>query len=289
MVDTEVGLLLTVQPRVNQDGLISMTVDTENSALGEAEDGVPVAVDNNGNPVKSPNINITTASTTLSARSGQTVVFAGLIQKTKSRFVSKVPYLGDIPLLGNLCRFNREEDKRSELMIIMTPYLVNGDEDLEWLNTIETDRMSWAISDVIESFGDQGFSAGRGLWGEGADSPVIYPHDDPTGLQSSPGNTRRPSAPPAGLIDPGPAAEDGSDDSGMGASPDRWTEPMPMQPVRVEDATAPYVQPVDPTAPVSVYGPIPPHYYGTGAQPRRQESGQVPPAATGYRPGPPLR
>ena len=289
VVDTEVGLLLTVQPRVNQDGLISMTVDTENSALGEAEDGVPVAVDNNGNPVKSPNINITTASTTLSARSGQTVVFAGLIQKTKARFVSKVPYLGDIPLLGNLFRFNREEDKRSELMIIMTPYLVNGDEDLEWLNTIETDRMSWAISDVIDSFGDQGFSAGRGLWGEGADSPVIYPHDDPTGLQSSPGNTRRPSAPPAGLIDPGPAAEDGADDNGMGASPDRWTDPMPMQPVRVEDATAPYVQPVDPTAPVSVYGPIPPHYYGTGGQPRRQESGQVPPAATGYRPGPPLR
>ena len=291
VVDTEVGLLLTVQPRVNQDGLISMTVDTENSALGELEDGVPVAVDNNGNPVKSPNINITTASTTLSARSGQTVVFAGLIQKTKARFVSKVPYLGDIPLLGNLFRFNREEDKRSELMIIMTPYLVNGDEDLEWLNTIETDRMSWAISDVIESFGDQGFSAGRGLWGEDAGSPVIYPHDDPTGLQSRPGNTRRPSAPPAGLIAPDPAAEDGSGDNGMGASQDRWTEPMPMQPVRIEDATGPYVQPVDPAAPVSVYGPIPPHYYGTEAppvQPRREESGQAP-AATGYRPGPPLR
>ncbi|MEE3370429.1 MAG: secretin N-terminal domain-containing protein [Planctomycetota bacterium] len=291
VVDTEVGLLLTVQPRVNQDGLISMTVDTENSALGEADDGVPVAVDNNGNPVISPNINITTASTTLSARSGQTVVFAGLIQQTKAQLVSKVPYLGDIPLLGNLFRFDREVDKRSELMIIMTPYLVNGDEDLEWLNTIETDRMSWAISDVIESFGDQGFSAGRGLWGEGVDSPVIYPHDDPTGLQSRPGNSRRPIAPPDGLIDPGPAAEGSTEENGMGGAQGRWTDPMPMQPVRVEDATAPYVQPVDPAAPVSVYGPIPPHYYDAAASPnqaRITEPVQTP-AATGYRAAPPLR
>ena len=93
VTDTEVGLLLTVQPRVNQDGLISMTVDTENSAL-DPSGGVPVAVDATGQAVLSPNINITTASTTLSARSGQTVVFAGLIQKSKTRLTRKVPLPG---------------------------------------------------------------------------------------------------------------------------------------------------------------------------------------------------
>ena len=289
VTDTEVGLLLTVQPRVNQDGLISMTVDTENSAL-DPSGGVPVAVDATGQAVLSPNINITTASTTLSARSGQTVVFAGLIQKSKTRLTRKVPFLGDIPLLGSLFRFESEADKRSELMIIMTPYLVNGDEDLEWLNAIESDRMSWAISDVIEMYGDRGLSAGRGFWGD-EDSSVIYPHDDPTGLQSTPSGGMRPGAPPEGMIDRGEKPDENADDDGSAALPDGRYELSPMQPVRVEDATAPFVSPIQAGPPVSIYGPIQPQNYGAGPQPPQGRPEEPSPGTpqTGYRPGPPLR
>lgn len=192
VVDTQIGLLLRVTPRVNQDGMIAMTVDTENSNLDSS--GVPVAVDATGVPVISPNINITTASSTLLARSGQTVVFAGLIQTQRNKSARKVPYLSDIPVVGRLFRFDSESERRSELMVIMTPYLVDSDEDVEWLNWIESDRMSWCLSDVVALDGDHGLSAGRGLWGAGR-APTVYPHVNPTGFESG-----APLGPPDGLM-----------------------------------------------------------------------------------------
>ncbi len=183
--DTDVGILLRIQPRVNQDGLIVMIIDTEKSEVGPREQGIPIAVDQQGNPILSPQINTTTAQATISAYSGQTVVFAGLITKNRSIASRRVPFLSDLPLVGRLFRFDSESEIRTELLIFLTPYVIREDRDYDWLKHVESQRMSWCLADVIEMHGDVGLSGGHGLWGP-ATIPLIFPDLDPTGQSPTP-------------------------------------------------------------------------------------------------------
>lgn len=177
--DEEVGLILRVLPRVGADGLIRLEIDAERSAVGVLADGIPVGFDSNGNPILSPRINRTRAQSILTAFSGQTVVFGGLIQKTRSQFSRRIPYVSNIPILGALFRFDQEIERRSEMLIIMTPIIVSGDEDLEFVKQEESSRMSYCIADVVEMNGDVGLNGGYGLWGP-AIGPMIYPDMTPT-------------------------------------------------------------------------------------------------------------
>ncbi len=182
--DVDVGMLLTVRPRVSPDGLVIMEVGAEKSSVGNPEDGIPVAITNDG-PVLSPQILTTTANTVVSAQSGQTVVFAGLITTNKTTNRRAVPYLGEMPYLGPLFRYDQTSEKRTELLIIMTPHVLDGDEDVDEIKHIESDRMSWALSDVIEIHGDADLSPGRGLWGEDEDTSTIFPDLDPSGMKGT--------------------------------------------------------------------------------------------------------
>ena len=178
--DTDVGLILTLRPRVSPDGLIVMEISTEKSEVGPPEQGTPVAVGADGTAIFSPPIFKTTAQTVVSAHSGQTVVFAGLMTKSTSETQRAVPYLSDLPLIGPAFRFTSTTDERTELLIIMTPHVIDGDEDIDRINNIESERMSWALSDVIELHGDVGLrSSGRGYGSNG--STIIYPDSNPTG------------------------------------------------------------------------------------------------------------
>jgi len=156
-----------------------MEISTEKSEVGPPEQGTPVAVGADGTAIFSPPIFKTTAQTVVSASSGQTVVFAGLMTKSTSETQRAVPYLSDLPLIGPAFRFTSTTDERTELLIIMTPHVINGDEDLARLKTVESERMSWALSDVIDLHGDVGLS-GRGS-SYGANSQIIYPDSNPTG------------------------------------------------------------------------------------------------------------
>jgi len=174
--DIDIGLILEVLPRVGADGLISMQIRAERSAISPVG-GTPIS--SGTTPVIIPNIDTTNAESTITAYSGQTVVFGGLIQKSRTNISRRVPYLADIPLLGIMFRFDRETERRSELLVIMTPMLVNGDEDLEYVKQVESSRMSYCLADVVEMHGDVGLSGGYGLWGP-AVGPVIYPDLHPT-------------------------------------------------------------------------------------------------------------
>ncbi|MCR9118666.1 MAG: hypothetical protein NXI22_17150, partial [bacterium] len=198
-----VGILLGITPRTSPDGLVVMEVNAEKSALGPVNQGIPIFVDNNGNVINSPLINTTTAQTTISARSGQTVVFAGLITKDNATTVRKVPLLGDVPVLGRLFRYDSQMDVRTELMIILTPYIIDDDEDLEWIKQVESERMNWCLADVVEVHGDIGVAERIGQGEFLSEGPtVIYPDANPTGdldapsqplkniMQSLPGGSR---------------------------------------------------------------------------------------------------
>ncbi len=206
-VDVPVGLGIAVLPRVNQDGLIVMQVQIQNSSVGDPDSGIPVGFGPTGEAILSPIITSTEASTTISAYSGQTVVFAGLISKNRTSASRRIPILGSLPLVGPAFRFDTETEQRRELLVVLTPRIIQSDEDYETLKHVESSRMSWCLADVLNVHGDVGLSGGNGLWGP-ARSQMIYPDLQPSVIEQR--STPRSGAPfpGTGLIDGYPIGQD---------------------------------------------------------------------------------
>ncbi len=181
--DEDVGVILSVTPRVSPDGMIIMSVDAVNSKLGSEADGVPVFV-SEGQIVRSPPIDIIQAQTTVMARSGQTVAFSGLIQDTVVQQKRGTPILSDLPVIGPLFTFESDEHERDELLIILTPYLVDNEAQLEASNQAAMSRMNWCLADVADVYG-----SGIGYDGfdpenlDSIETPTYFPDQDPTGQQ----------------------------------------------------------------------------------------------------------
>ena len=115
----DVANTLTITPTINADGYINMAVTQEiNTATNEVQFDAPI-------------ISTRSAQTQVLARSGQTVVIGGLIDRQQERNRSGVPYLSRIPILGAL--FGRTENRtiNSELFLFLTPHIVQTDEDAD--------------------------------------------------------------------------------------------------------------------------------------------------------------
>ena len=188
-----VGLILGVTPRISPEGMVVMEIDAEKSDVGPEIEGIPVSVSSQGQVIRSPRVNITTAQTTVSAASGQTIVIGGLIT-TDNRTVSRrVPYLSDIPLLGQLFRYDSGSNNRRELLIILTPHVVRGPEEAELLKQMEMSRMSWISSDIFDWMNPQ-MPISSSL--DSDQVPTVYPDRTP-----SAGSLSKP------VPDPEPAAK----------------------------------------------------------------------------------
>ena len=111
------GVGLAFTPIVLADGRISMRVRPEVSELSDAG-----SVRLNGYTV--PALTTRRAETTVELGSGQSFMIGGLIQNHHSNSVEKAPFLGDLPILGNLFRSTSFQKNETELVIIVTPYLV---------------------------------------------------------------------------------------------------------------------------------------------------------------------
>jgi hypothetical protein len=120
----------------------------------------------------------------VSARSGQTVILGGLITKSSNENTRRVPYLGDIPVLGRLFRYDSFTLMRRELLIILTPHIMNTDEAIEWMNIRESERMNWCLADIANIHGANSLSAGANR-GINPQSPIIFPDTDPSGQQGA--------------------------------------------------------------------------------------------------------
>jgi pilus assembly protein CpaC len=111
------GVSLAFTPTVLADGRISMRVRPEVSQLTTAG-----AVQLNGFTV--PALSTRRAETTIELGSGQSFMIAGLMQNTNNNVTSKAPGVGDVPVLGALFRSNSFKRNETELVIMVTPYLV---------------------------------------------------------------------------------------------------------------------------------------------------------------------
>ena len=174
-----VGLSLQVTPRISPDNLVVMNVTATNDRLGPLNEGVPIGVAANGDPILQPIVDSIEATTTVSAVSGQTVVLSGLIQKRDTALHRRVPILADVPLLGDLFRFDSMSTQRSELLIVLTPHVIRSRVESDMLKQVESARMSWCLSDVVDLHGPAGLRSRSDPAGA-AEAETIYPDSIPT-------------------------------------------------------------------------------------------------------------
>ena len=174
IVYRNVGLILNLIPRISPDGLIVMQISAEKSQLSP-EGGVPIGFSTGGQVLNAPIIDTTRALTTISALSGQTVVLGGLIETTKSDTHRRVPIIADIPLIGDLFRYDSVQEERREVLIILTPQIIYNKTDSDLVKQIESSRMSWILSDVINVHGEAGLRSRCDEWYDG-EMESVYPN-----------------------------------------------------------------------------------------------------------------
>ncbi len=111
------GIALDFTPTVLDDGRISLHVRPEVSEL-DRDAGIDI------NGLRIPGLRVRRADTTVELGSGQSFAIAGLVQSNSTNNIQKVPGLGNLPILGALFRSTRFQRNESELVIMVTPYLV---------------------------------------------------------------------------------------------------------------------------------------------------------------------
>ncbi len=109
----DVGVKLNVTPKISKDGYITLKIHPEvSSARRVAEVNNALAVDT------------TQADTNVIVKDGHTIVLGGLIKDTESKAQTKVPILGDIPLLGLLFRSYTKTKVKKEIVVFITPHIL---------------------------------------------------------------------------------------------------------------------------------------------------------------------
>ena len=110
------GIILQFKPVVDAQNRINSAVHTEVSNMsGQSVNGQPI-------------IATRSADSVITLHSGASIVIGGLMDSSETRNVSKIPLLGDIPIIGEFFKHTSKTRDKRELIIVVTPYLVGADE-----------------------------------------------------------------------------------------------------------------------------------------------------------------
>jgi general secretion pathway protein D len=126
----DVGITLRVTPQISEGGSVRLDI------FEEVSDVI------SNDPQLGPTTTIRSATTTVVAKDGQTVVIGGLIFDVKNKDQSKVPYISDIPVIGNLFRFSSDRNRKTNLLIFLTPHIIRTEREQRNLSVAErNDKM----------------------------------------------------------------------------------------------------------------------------------------------------
>jgi general secretion pathway protein D len=129
----DVGIILTVTPRISDGGLVSMEISVEDSTVDTTTLGTLPSV---------PVFGKRTAKTVLSISEGQAIVIGGLIQDSKNVTKSGIPLLSRIPLLGALFGQHEYITGKTELILLMTPHIIT--------DQLQSDTVTREFRDKVE-------------------------------------------------------------------------------------------------------------------------------------------
>jgi len=127
----QTGVTLMVYPRISASGSVTMTITQEVSAQG----GDVIVGDNQ----TATSFTVTTVSSTFAVKDGETVAIAGLIREHKDSSRFGVPFLSEIPLIGNLFGGSSRHSTRNELIVLITPHVIRT-----------PDRMAEITQEIID-------------------------------------------------------------------------------------------------------------------------------------------
>jgi general secretion pathway protein D len=128
----DVGITLRLTPQISEGDSVRLDIYEEVSAIVPSEAGNPNLV--------GPTTSVRSASTTVVAKSGQTVVIGGLISDNARRERRSVPYLENLPVLGNFFRSDEDTSNKINLLIFLTPHIVRDEAEIAQYSVGERDR-----------------------------------------------------------------------------------------------------------------------------------------------------
>jgi len=128
----DIGLTLKVKPRLSSNNKVALKVD----AIIEDVD------DSSGYNSPTPTTTKRTITTNATVRNGQTVILGGLIKNLAGTANTKVPFFGDIPIIGRLFQDEGKAQRKVNLVIYLTPYIVRNSSDLTRLRKFLTELES---------------------------------------------------------------------------------------------------------------------------------------------------
>lgn len=126
------GIILKVKPTIFAEDTLQLELTQEVSA-----------VEHSLSTLDSPTISTRRIQTSVVAGNGKTIALGGLISNTKRKGENKVPLLGDIPLIGNLFKSQSKGDFKTELLILLTPYIIQNIEEATAITKELKDQIKW--------------------------------------------------------------------------------------------------------------------------------------------------
>ena len=111
----DTGVILKVTPRVNRGGMVMLDISQEVSEVASATTS----------GIQSPTIQERKINSSVAVQDNETIVLGGLISDSRTKTNSGIPYLQDVPVLGNLFRDTGDNRTRTELMVLITPHVVD--------------------------------------------------------------------------------------------------------------------------------------------------------------------
>lgn len=121
------GIIIGLAPHINSKGEISMAVTPIISDLVKMEEKTIGTDATNQFIISIPTVDLRELSTTVKVRNGEMIVIGGLISNKQDQQDEKIPFIGEIPWLGTLFSRKNYQDKRSELVVVLQPYLIGND------------------------------------------------------------------------------------------------------------------------------------------------------------------
>ena len=142
---TDVGIILNVTPYIStSDNTVEMILQPETSSVD------PTLTQTISPGVTAPYIDVTSANTVVVTPNGQTVVIGGLMENDQSSSSTQIPFLGDIPVLGNLFKSKSRSNDKQELLIFVTPHIVPAPTQLADLSGSPNHLSSFITNSVSE-------------------------------------------------------------------------------------------------------------------------------------------
>jgi general secretion pathway protein D len=177
----DAGITLSVTPTISPDGniLISLTAEKSQFIVGG---GAPLSFDDQGNAItRGIAKDLTQAETTVVVADEQTIVLGGLITKNDDTITRKVPWLGDVPVIGKAFRYESNTFRRTELLIFLTPRIIKNNDYNETYKQIEASRVHFTESSAEEIHGPlYGIPAESASSGWRIESETTFPTDGET-------------------------------------------------------------------------------------------------------------